>query len=185
MSRLDRRNQLGFTIIEAVLTTLLVGVFLSVLAGLTSSLRRVTIFSEQRDQVGLARSVLNGLRSELSEAVIIDSPKTTAVVSEISLKRLVPESLAPNLATTSRLLSPPGTRVGYYWDPVKTDYLESLKYDLQGEILRRQINVENPSPIATVESLKASRPEPGLFELEMEVLTPKGRERLKMWVDRP
>lgn len=174
----------GFSLIEAVLTTFLVGLFLGVLANLTGTLRTVTRLSNEKAASAEVRTLLGVLRGELTEAIEVTQPASSGKVAKVELRRIKPEMLSPNTITPTRLELPPTQNVSYYWNPIDPNYVDAILYDVSDKVLQRKLGTAAAVPIATVEKLQASQPRAGLIVVSIEVKSTQGPEILKCVVDR-
>ena len=159
----------GFSLLEALIATLMVGFFLVVLSDLTSSLRKVSTNSEEKEaSLAVREAFFTSLRTDLSSAVEVVSPSGPADSSSCELSRLKPESLIPSSVAKSRLPLILPTTGGYTWDPVAKTYCDQIVYDSSGGFLRRKSGSNAAMPLVEVQSFKCSQPQPGLFRVTIE-----------------
>lgn len=176
----------GISLLETILATFLVGLFLIVLSDLTSSLSKISDQANTRESISqILGPVFTLMRADFSQAVKVNRPSGLANSSpSIELQRLKPEALVPTSAARARLPLTLPSANGYAWNPAGPTYLEEVGYELVGTSLRRRVGTWAGSVLAEIQSLRASQPEQGLFEIAVEIEIGSKREVLKCLVER-
>jgi type II secretory pathway component PulJ len=159
----------GFSILEALTATFLAGIFLVVLSDLTSSLRKISTDSEEKESSLAVRDALfSSLRMDLSSAVEVVNPNGPSETSTCDLSRLKPESLIPSSLAKSRLPATLPTSGGYTWNPTAKADCDQVVYDSSGGFLRRKLGTNAALPLVEVRSFRCSQPQTGLFRVTIE-----------------
>ncbi len=151
----------GFTLLETLLTMLLLSMVLTVFASLVSGYTRVMRFVNSKDRA------LSGLHSglslaahELTSAVQVTSPNTVTPVGTLDFSRIDP--VDPNRFPATAPLS---------WDPLDPTFQIRVRYLMVGETLMREETPRTGSPqmqaVANgLKSFSVALISPGVVELK-------------------
>lgn len=126
----------GFTLLETLLTMLLLSMVLTVFASLVAGYTRVMRFVNSKDRAlaGL-HTGLSCAAHELTSAVAVASPNTAAPVGTLDFTRVDPVN--PNRLPQAAPVA---------WDPLDAAFLIRVRYLLVGDTLMREQTPRTGTP---------------------------------------
>jgi hypothetical protein len=140
MNRLGQGKGRGLTLVESLMTILLVGIVLGIVAGICNEYANIIRFSARKDRIIIgARTGVDKLKIELEEAteVLTPTPSPAPYTPDspvIKFKKINPSAV-------QRLGPPaPGT-----WDPWAPSYLVNVEYYVSRESLVRKVTFPDSS----------------------------------------
>lgn len=134
MTESSRRR--GFTLVESMITMLLVCLLLGVIGSLAKGYADFSRFSSLQDRSVAARGALSRIAQELRDAITVASP-TGAATSLLRFDKVNPAISGHPARSTDRLPDPlvlPGS-----YDPVDPAHLVTVSYSLTGTTLERRV----------------------------------------------
>lgn len=175
MSR--RRHRAGLTLVEALITVTLIGVFMVILSDLTIGLGKASVQSSQRARtLEVLQNVLDGIRRDLMLATRVVEPASGASAGRLVLERLPREEMRPS-STSARLPEPVPSAAR--WSAVDPAMVQTVTYQVTGGELERALTDVPPENLAQVKSLNISAREPGLYDVVLVVEEKLTDHRLK------
>jgi type II secretory pathway component PulJ len=172
----------GVTLLEALITLALVGLFLVVVSDLTSGLGRAQRLSDDRGKTLQALATVCGRISEdLRAASSVVEPESTSS-SQLVVRRLA----APGLSSPSARLPFPVPVPTYYvgWNPLDESYLETVTYRVDADLLTRGAGSDPAEALGPASSLLASVRSQHLYEVVLTLHEHTSEQRLKTVVFR-
>ena len=156
----------GVSLLEAMLSLLLIGLALAALASVVKSASEVSSFSSGKDDsLQAAQLALLRLRDECLEAVRWDSPNSTTLVNEVRFQRLAPDL-------------PPPPSPGPPWDPLAPERQIAVRGDVDNGTLKRQVGPDSLEVGRHVEVLQARFLPSGNLELALQA---REKARVVTW----
>lgn len=162
----------GFTLVEAMITLVLVCLLMGVIGSLVKGYSDFSRFSEMQDRSIAARSALIRVQQELRDALTVASP-TGSATSVLRFDKVDPAISGTPARSTDRLPDPlvlPGS-----YDPLDPSHLITVTYTLSGSTLERRVvdsgGAADTQPlIENVNGFSAARLGNGNIELKISVL---------------
>lgn len=121
----------GFSLLEAVVALWLVALATAIVAGLMSEYFRLSRYDEQHARWLAAMAACRRTAGELSEAVELDLPVSSAWAETVRFRKLRPSQAAGRLDPTRAVTD--------VWEPYADPYLVEIAYRLDGNRLRREV----------------------------------------------
>ncbi len=162
----------GFTLVESMITLLLVCLLMGVIGSLVKGYSDFSRFSGTRDRSIAARAALNRIAQELRDALTVASP-TGSATSTLRFDKVDPAISGTPARSTDRLPDPlvlPGT-----YDPLAPNWLVTITYRLNGTTLERNVldsgGAADTQPLVeNVNGFSAAKLANGNIELRLSVL---------------
>jgi hypothetical protein len=135
------KNMKGLTIMEALITILVLGILIGIIAGICSEYSRLIHYSSSRDKTIFSlQGAMDGVKGELAEALAVTSPRLTAAPltsagtfsSELQFTKIDP-------ANPSRLPTPFPSPMPSVWASADSAHVLSIRYYAAGGALMREV----------------------------------------------
>jgi hypothetical protein len=138
------------TLVEALITILLLSTVLGVVANICSEYAGVVKYSTLKDRTLLgAEGAINFVKNELQEAILIEAPVISATpVTEPGSPSFVLRFRKVESTNEDRLPSALPDPLPASWDPYDSSYVIRVKYYVYDDVLVRQITYSDNSSTA-------------------------------------
>jgi hypothetical protein len=154
----------GFSLLEGILVTALIGLFLVISSDLTQGLRTTTKLADNREKNSqLAKVVFENIGRDLTEAVDVLSPSPDEEGESLEVRRYTEEAMVCS-PTSPRLPQPPVDRFTI-WDPHKSEFFLQRRYLLEGGLLVREQADTPRVEFGEIQAFRVVRTGDKLFEL--------------------
>lgn len=161
------QNQKGFSVLEALLVTALMGLFLVIASDLASALRSATSTADEVEKHNRRQLELVGqLENDLKAALEVANPGI-GVTSNTASLRLYKRSVLVPAAANARLPLPPSGRF-VIWNPVADDYMTQRDYSVKSDFFGYSDDGGDHQPLDKVKSFSIQRNDGELYELRFD-----------------
>lgn len=131
----------GFTLVETMVTMLLVLMLLGVLGSLLRAYSQVANFSDQHDQALRLATALSSLQTEAAQALTVQTPAAGSSATELLFRRLDPARSGLPVGPGDRLPLPvPDPDPYVAWDPSDPADQIAVRYRVDGNQLVREVD---------------------------------------------
>jgi type II secretory pathway pseudopilin PulG len=155
-----RRRPPGLSLLEALITLLLIGIVVLLSSGLLNGMSRMNRRSQEGESSVMGLAALEAMRREVLEAVTITTPSSATFEGELIFNKINPNA-------TGRLPNSPAT-----WTPHAGPYTLTVKYSQEGDqVVRLATDSGGASSKAVVardvEAFSAGRPRAEVVDLRL------------------
>ncbi|CAN0358508.1 unnamed protein product [Phaeothamnion confervicola] len=165
------KKRRGMSLVEALLSLVLVGIAMGVVAQLAGLLNNVLRASGQKDAALEVELAMLHVASELRCACTWTSPPNSSYlqVNELVFSKVDPDKNPDPAASDSRLPLPVSNPLPLLYNGFDSSFMVTVRYYLASGTLMREVN-GSAQPIASLVDFAASNRSDGLFQLNFSYM---------------